>query len=364
MRLLLATPDYPPQTGGIQLLLDQLVRNSRFRFEVLTPRATPGARPDDSIRTPLLPDHRATIAALNAMTVSRAAADRPAAVLSGHVVTGPGAVAVQTLFGVPAIQYLHGQELGLRHGLTRSVTRRCAASVAVSSYTRDRAIALGAPAHRVRVILPGIEASSPSCADAAPGACGGDGPLVLTVARLRDRYKGFDVMIKALPLIRARAPGTRWVVIGEGPLQRELEAMAVAYGVGCCVTFTGSLDDAARDAWLDRADVFAMPSRITPGGLGGEGFGLVYLEAAAHGLPCVAADVGGSTDAVIDGETGLTVDPTDHVAVADAIAGLLIDPERRARLGAAARARAAELSWGRMAAEVDELIERVVACAR
>jgi phosphatidylinositol alpha-1,6-mannosyltransferase len=364
MRLLLATPDYPPQTGGIQLLLDQLVRSSRFEFEVLTPRA-PGSDPsDDAIRTPLLPDHRATIGALNAMTVGRAAADRPAVVLSGHVVTGPGAVAVQSLFGVPAIQYLHGQELGLRHGLTRRVTRRCAASVAVSSYTRDRAIELGAPADRVRVILPGIEMSHSSRRAAPDGTGERDRLLVVTVGRLRDRYKGFDVMIKALPLIRARAPGTNWVVVGEGPLQPELEAMASSYGVADCVTFTGALDDAARDAWLERATVFAMPSRITPGGLGGEGFGLVYLEAAAYGLPCVAADVGGSTDAVVDGRTGVTVDPTDHVAVADAIAELLLDRERCARLGEAARARATELSWARMAAEFDQLIERVVACAR
>jgi phosphatidylinositol alpha-1,6-mannosyltransferase len=96
-------------------------------------------------------------------------------------------------------------------------------------------------------------------------------------------------------------------------------------------------------------------------GTGGEGFGLVYLEAAMHRLPSVAGDAGGGVDAVIDGETGVTVDATDHVAVADAIADLLLDPDRRTRLGEAARARAEQLSWTRMAEQVDRLVESLVA---
>jgi phosphatidylinositol alpha-1,6-mannosyltransferase len=159
-------------------------------------------------------------------------------------------------------------------------------------------------------------------------------------------------------------PDARWVVVGEGSLRGELEAMAASLDVADCVTFTGRLDDEARDDWLDRAHVFAMPSRLLPGGRGGEGFGIVYLEAGAHGLPCVAGNVGGSVDAVIDGETGLLVDPTDHVAVADAIADLLLDPGLRKRLGDAGHARAEKLSWAHMAEQVDDLIERVVAEAK
>jgi phosphatidylinositol alpha-1,6-mannosyltransferase len=159
-------------------------------------------------------------------------------------------------------------------------------------------------------------------------------------------------------------PDARWVVVGEGSLRGELEAMAASLGVADCITFTGAVDDEARDEWLERADVFAMPSRLLPGGRGGEGFGIVYLEAGAHGLPCVAGNVGGSVDAVIDGESGLLVDPTDHVAVADAIADLLLDSGLRTRLGQGGRARAEQLSWAHMAEQVDDLIERVVAEAK
>jgi phosphatidylinositol alpha-1,6-mannosyltransferase len=212
------------------------------------------------------------------------------------------------------------------------------------------------------MILPGVD--PPTGSSSLPVERQTDPPTIITVARLEDRYKGFDVMIKALPLVRARVPDARWVVVGEGSLRAELEAMAASLDVADRITFTGRLDDEARDEWLERADVFAMPSRLLPGGRGGEGFGIVYLEAGTHGLPCVAGDVGGSVDAVVDGETGLLVDPTDHVAVADAIADLLLDPDMRKRLGEAGRARAKKLSWAHMAEQVDDLIERVVAEAK
>jgi phosphatidylinositol alpha-1,6-mannosyltransferase len=368
MRVLLTTPDYPPMTGGIQLLCERLVRHSRLDYEVLTlgvPDVSRGSSAAPrATRTPRLGSHRGAIMALNAITISRALALRPDAVLSGHIVTGPAALIVQRLLGAPAVQYLYGKELAGRTGLARFVTERARASVAISSHTRRQALALGAPADRVHLILPGVDppADRPPRSDRSDAS--DRSPTVITVARLEDRYKGFDVMLEALPLVRARVPSVRWVVVGDGSLRGELRAMADARGVAGSVTFTGPLDDEARDDWLERADVFAMPSRLMPGGVGGEGFGIVYLEAGAHGLPCVAGELGGSADAVVDGETGLTVDATDHVAVAGAIVKLLLDPELRKRLGEAGRTRAARLGWARMAAEVDDLVERVVAARR
>ncbi len=368
MRVLLATPDYPPMTGGIQLLLERLVRHSRFSYEVVTlspPRnSTDIPTLPTGTRTPRVGDRRWAVAALGVATLRHALIRRPDAVLSGHVVTGPAALVAQRLLGAPAIQYLYAEELGKRAVLTRLVTRRATASIAISSHTRRQALALGAPAHRLHLIHPGVDSPADSHPSRATGEAANGQPTVITVARLEDRYKGFDVMVRALPLVRARVPGARWVVVGDGSLHGELEAMARGFGVAGCIVFAGALDDGARDAWLDQADVFAMPSRLMPGGVGGEGFGIAYLEAGAHGLPCVAGELGGGADAVIDGETGLTVDATDHVAVADAITELLLDRELRARLGEAGRAHAARLSWTRMAEEVDDLVERVVAARK
>ena len=110
---------------------------------------------------------------------------------------------------------------------------------------------------------------------AHPSAVNRRVPTIVTVARLEDRYKGFDVTTRALPLIRARVPNARWVVVGEGSLRAELEALTRSEGVADWVTFTGSVDDATRDAWLEKSDVFVMPSRLVPGSSGGEGFGIV-----------------------------------------------------------------------------------------
>jgi phosphatidylinositol alpha-1,6-mannosyltransferase len=130
--------------------------------------------------------------------------------------------------------------------------------------------------------------------------------------------------------------------------------MAAGLGVGDAVVFAGSLSDADRDLWFERAHVFAMPSRLSASG--GEGFGIVYLEAGSHELAVVAGAAGGSLDAVVDGETGLLVDPNDHVAVAQAVTGLLQDRRLAGTLGRAGAARAREFAWPVIAGRVEELL--------
>jgi phosphatidylinositol alpha-1,6-mannosyltransferase len=170
--------------------------------------------------------------------------------------------------------------------------------------------------------------------------------------------KGHDVMLRALPLIRARLPQVQWVVIGDGPLRPRYERMAHAFGVSEQVRFVGALQDDERDSWFDAAHLFAMPSRLSSTG-GGEGFGIVYLEAAAHNLPVVAGNVGGAVEAVLDGVTGVLVDPTDHLAVADAITDLLLDPKRAERLGRAGAARVPDFSWCAVSRRVEQLVMEV-----
>jgi len=150
-------------------------------------------------------------------------------------------------------------------------------------------------------------------------------------------------------------------VIGDGPLRGELERTAEAWDLGGNVLFCGHVPDEELDEWFARSHVFAMPSRLPADGGGGEGYGLVYLEAGAHGLPCVAGNLGAAAEAVIDGETGLLVDATDHVQTAGALVELLIDSDRATALGAAGHARARTLSWERMATAVEALVADLIA---
>jgi phosphatidylinositol alpha-1,6-mannosyltransferase len=182
---------------------------------------------------------------------------------------------------------------------------------------------------------------------------------MITVASLDYPYKGHDVTLRALPLIRARVPDVQWLVIGEGSLHDRVVAHARSLGVEGHVSFCGAVSDAERDSCLARSHVFVMPSRLPASGVGGEGFGIAYLEANAFGLPAIAGCEGGATDAVVDGRTGVLVDPRDHLAVADAVADLLLDPSRAAELGRAGAARAREFGWPTVVRRIEDLVLRV-----
>ncbi len=99
-----------------------------------------------------------------------------------------------------------------------------------------------------------------------------------------------------------------------------------------------------------------MPSRVPGDGLGGEGFGIVYMEASWHELPVVAGNAGGAVDAVVDGETGLLVDANDPVAVADALIRLLLDRELSSRLGRRGAERAREFAWPIITQRVEDVL--------
>jgi phosphatidyl-myo-inositol dimannoside synthase len=278
---------------------------------------------------------------------------RPDIVLSGHIVTSPAARAIRSALKVPVVQYLYGDEARARPRLTTFALRNAQASVVLSGHMHELATSTGADPARLHLIPPGVDLPASSRNErSAP-------PTILTIGRLRERYKGHDTLMHALPLIRARVPAARWVVVGDGPLRPELERLATAHELDGHVRFLGEVSDAERDEWLGRAHVFAMPARVPLGGVGGEGFGIVFLEANAHGLPVVAGNVGGALDAVVDGETGLLVDPSDHTAVADAVTELLLDPERAAALGRAGADRARRFAWPLIAGQVEELLFQV-----
>jgi phosphatidylinositol alpha-1,6-mannosyltransferase len=359
-RVLLVTPDFPPAFGGIQRLMHELALHLECGETRVVALGGEGA--DSFDRGEALSIVRATghglvghpgaIAALNARAVVEALRFRPHVVLSAHIYTSPAALAIRRMLQAPYVQYLHGREVIIRPRLTRAGLRGAAAVIAVSSYTQQLALEHGAVAERIHRIPPGIDLAD----ELAPERSGT--PTVVTIARLEQRYKGHDVLIRALPLVRSRVSDTRLIVIGNGPMQPVYESLARSLGLDGGVEFAGALDDVARDRALDRAHVFAMTSRLPLDG-GGEGFGIVYLEAAGHGLPAVAGNVAGAVDAVVHGETGLLVNPTDHVAVADALTTLLASPETAERLGRAGAERAMEFAWPKIARRVEDVLLEV-----
>jgi phosphatidylinositol alpha-1,6-mannosyltransferase len=362
MRTLVLTPDFPPLPGGIQHLVHRVVSNApELECRVVTLDA-PGAAefdrddPLDVKRVRMMPAPRpVSTLVLNAAAAVRGVAFRPRAVLSAHIVTSPGAALIRRALRVPVVQYFHGKEIGVRPALAGFAARNADACIVVSDYTRRLVVDVGGDPERIHLIHPGVDLPAEPV-----GSERAERPTVLTVARMEDRYKGHDVMVRAMSLVSARVPRAQWIVIGDGPLRAATAELARSCGLGQdTIRFLGAVGDEERDRWLRQAHVFAMPSRMPAGGYAGEGFGIVYLEAAAHGCPAIAGGVGGAVDAVVDGETGLLVDPEDHIAVGNALVGLLRDHDRRQRMGEAGSRRAAEFAWPKIAARVSGLIASV-----
>ncbi|MGP4004657.1 glycosyltransferase family 4 protein, partial [Streptomyces sp. 8N706] len=230
----------------------------------------------------------------------------------------------------------------------------------LGEYTRRHiAPALGPRAELVRLV-PGVDVAAfrpePGQARQIRERHGIMGrKIILCVSRLVTR-KGQDTLIRALPGIRRTVPDAVLVIVGGGPDEARLRTLARKYADGH-VVFAGSLDHASTAPYYAAADVFAMPCRTRKAGLEAEGLGIVFLEAAASGLPVVVGDSGGAPDTVVDGVTGTVVDGTDVRGVAHAVAAVLRDPERAATMGEAGRAWVAEQwSWDASAERLTRLL--------
>jgi phosphatidyl-myo-inositol dimannoside synthase len=175
-----------------------------------------------------------------------------------------------------------------------------------------------------------------------------DRPLVVCVSRLVAR-KGQDALIRAMPQILSRAPGAALLIVGGGPYRKKLAELAAAAPSGS-VFFAGQVPEEELPYYYAAGDVFAMPCRTRLGGLEVEGWGNVFIEAAACGRPVVVGDSGGARESLVDGETGLLVDGTDVGAVADGVGSLLADPARARSMGEAGRERVERAhTWPRIA---------------
>lgn len=356
-RLLIITPDFPPSPGGVQVVAHRLAAGIEgFQIRVIALDA-PGAVSFDSASPISVGRVRGggwlrggRNALLNVAALAQAVRFRPDVTLSAHIVASPAAAAIRCLLGARTVQYFHAEEIAAKPRLAAFAARHAHESIAVSAYTAGLIAETGVVPESLIVIPNGADIPS----DPTPRAA--DRPTVLTIARMQERYKGHDVMIRAFALVRAKVPDAQWVVIGDGSLRPGLEQLARSYGLGGSVRFLGGVSDEQRNSWLRRADLLAMPSRLPAGGFAGEGFGIVYLEAAAYGKPVVAGNVGGAVDAVADGESGLLVDPTDPLAVAEAITSLLLDPELARRLGKAGQARARDRAWPTIVKRVEAVL--------
>jgi phosphatidylinositol alpha-1,6-mannosyltransferase len=255
--------------------------------------------------------------------------------------------AVGRLVGKPVLTYAHGEEfttwgMGGKFKAMRFALRHADWVLPNSEYSRQVLIELlDVDPARIALCLPTVdeERFQPGLPSADLRAAVGlsDGQrLVLSVGRLK-RRKGFDNVIRALPALVSQGIDVHYALIGIGEDQEYLEGLVRDLGVAERVHFLGHVSYEELPRWYGACDLFAMPNREVNGDT--EGFGLVFLEAAASGKPAVAGRAGGTGSAVVDGETGLRVDGEDVEAIARAIGRLLADPQEAKEMGRRARER-------------------------
>ncbi len=373
MTHLLVTNDFPPKVGGIQAYLWELWRRlDPDTFVVLTARSHPGAAAFDreqaerGIRIERV-SGRVLVPSPQLVRRIRETAHRVGA---GLVVIDPAFPlgVIGPHLGIPYAVLLHGAEVAIPGHLPASrqviarVLRRSALVVSAGGYPAAEAFRAlrGKGMPTVVEIPPGVDLDRfrPLSAEERTEAridlgLPADGPLVVSVSRLVPR-KGMDVLIDAAVLLRADLPDLTVAIAGRG---RDMDRLAGRIAEhGAPVWLLGGVADADLPRLVGAADVFAMLCRNRWLGLEQEGFGIVFLEAAAAGVPQVAGASGGAGEAVVDGQTGLVVDRPAHVySVARALARLLDDQGLRSEMGAASRRRA-EASF-----DYDQLAPRLAA---
>ena len=376
-RHLLVTNDFPPKVGGIQAYLWELWRRlDPAGYVVLTSSSHPDAAAFDAeaagqgIRILRAPARMLLPTPATVRRVRRCAAE----VEAGYLVVDPAVPLglAAPAVGLPYAVVLHGAEVTVpgrlpvgRQALA-AVLARSALAVCAGGYPAAEARrAAGGRMPAVVEIPPGVDTGRFTVLDAGGRAAARraagiaeDALVVLSVSRLVPR-KGMDVLVRAVGALAGEFPGLSLVVAGDGRDRRRLESMAGR--LGAPVRFLGRVPDDRLAGLYGAADVFAMACRNRWGGLEQEGFGIVFLEAAAAGVPQVAGRSGGAHEAVADGETGVVVDrPGDPAEVARALRPLLGDPGLRRRMGEAARERARrsfdyDLLAPRLAAALDDV---------
>lgn len=284
---------------------------------------------------------------------------RPDLVLCGSGLMAPLGRLIGRLLGVPVVCLLHGLDVVADHPVYRAVflpaIRRCDRLIANSSHTAALARAAGVPAAAITVIHPGAEPAVP--ADPDHGARfrlrhALTGPVILVVGRLT-RRKGLPELVQhALPRVLAARPDAVLVVVGDEarhalgraatPLLPALRQQIAAAGLEAQVRLLGDLPDSELAAAFACAAVLAFPVLDLPGDV--EGFGMVAVEAAAHGVPTVAFRVGGVPDAIAPGRSGLLLAPGDYEGFAEALLQL-IDGQVAGIDAASCRAFAAGFDW-------------------
>jgi phosphatidyl-myo-inositol dimannoside synthase len=360
MRVLLATQIYSPFVSGSARLLQDIVEHlhaSGHHVEVVTldlPTLDGSKQFDEKQpyrvhRVKPWPLKGGSSVAMMARMLSLCAGRKFDIVLCGFA--SPMAIlarVVRALTGVPYAVYTHGEDViaartEARRGVLSSALKAACVVMCNSRFSASEAEWFGVPPARILTISPGIDPEpylnvAATDVEALRARFGLQGKkIILTLARM-DVRKGHDMVVRSLPGVAAAIANVHYLVVGKGDPSR-LYGIADDLGVRDRFTIADYVPTESLPALFALCDVYVMPSRFDPDTRQVEGFGIVYLEAAACGKPSVAGNQGGCADAVIDQQTGILVDPTDVPQIERAVVRLLSNDNESRQMGLAGRER-------------------------
>jgi len=270
------------------------------------------------------------------------------------------------LLRIPYVVYAHGEEITLRTLYNRNAMKRIynAASLVIanSSNTRNLLSNLGVKRSKIEVIYPGVDIVkfNPGLDHFALKKRYSieSNPVLLTVGRLEKR-KGHDMVIKSLPTVLKKIPNLVYLIAGKGKEGGCLKSLVQELHLEKNVIFAGEIDYDELPLYYCSCDVFIMANReLKDGNI--EGFGIVFIEAAACAKPVIAGDSGGAREAVTDGVTGFVVDPNDTKSISGKIIALLENPAMSKQMGSKGCKRVqSEFGWDEYRRKVKSLEKRL-----
>ncbi len=391
MRLLLLTDDYLPHQGGSRVYYHHLLESlTGAEAHVLTRRRAGDAELDRTLpyrvwrynleewprlrplRLQFLPVYLSLL--WHGWRVARQV--RPDLLVAGELVpTGPVAVLLSWLLRLPLVVFTHAEgpstlaRTRYQSRLASWVCRRAQWVIAASENARQGLCdLLGVPEWKIQIILPAVGEEHfddryratpfPETPDAAPSPAR---PIrLLSVGRLIQR-KNHAGLLRALPEVLRQAPQLTCTIAGEGPEAENLLRLRSELKLDSAVEFIGPVSGEALLERYAQSDCFVLPNMDDPETGDTEGFGIVFAEASAHGLPVVGGNAGGTAESILEGQTGLRVNGRDPVELAAALVRVLTNPTLAHSLGRTGRDHAQEhFRWAIRAREFQKRLDTVL----
>jgi len=389
MKILLVTEWFLPHSGGMEIILYNVIRHSREDTYIVFSPAMPGCQDFDKkqdfgiIRSQIwarrgiggtnIGVRLYTLSRLILKSLKLISAHKVDIVFfsSLHLYMGIWALALKSFTKKPCFAFVFAE------GIDRTLSdrrigvkilaqfgmlalRKMDGLIAGSNYTVNKLLGWKVPAERIIKNLPCVDLEK-----FKPGLEYEDilrrhgienKKIILTVSRL-EKSKGIDLVIKALPGILKQLPDAVYLIVGSGREQGNLHLLTKNLNISDKVIFVGDVSGYAVDSDLPRyynaCDVFIMASHVVKSWNETEGFGIVFLEASACGKPVIGGRSGGTPDAIIDGVTGVLIDPEDKEQIVNSIINLLTNRPLAESLGRNGRLRAErEFSWDKYVSDI------------